>query len=82
MIERLLDNVDRYHPRRWALENISCIKSSEILNGIIKHSVSRGEGDWTEDIAVRSNSPDLRYYNADDTLKFSKYNESLRQFVK
>ena len=81
-IEKMLDDTAKYHPRQWAVDNISCLRSTEVLNEHIKRSVLRRGGQWTEDIVVRSNSPDLRYYHQSDILKFAEYNDMLRKFLK
>jgi glycosyltransferase involved in cell wall biosynthesis len=49
---------DRYEPRRWAMEHISCFRSSAMLNSILRdHAVARGE-EWTQDIAPLQWAPD------------------------
>jgi hypothetical protein len=49
---------DRYQPRAWAEQSISCWRSTQILNDILKgHALQRGEA-WTLDIAPLQFSPD------------------------
>jgi hypothetical protein len=50
-------NADRYRPRAWAEKNISCFRSSLILNEQLRRSaLERGEA-WTQDIAPMQWSP-------------------------
>jgi glycosyltransferase involved in cell wall biosynthesis len=58
-----------YTPRAWAEGNISCHRSSAVLNEAIKsHLVARGER-WTQDIAPVSLCPEPRLVFADDEAR-------------
>jgi glycosyltransferase involved in cell wall biosynthesis len=51
-------NADRYQPRAWAEQNISCWRSTQILNELLKqHALERGQA-WTQDLAPLQWSPD------------------------
>lgn len=59
-IESMLANLGSYSPRKWALAHISCYATTARLNAEIKrHALARGEV-WTQDIAVKANSPEMR----------------------
>jgi hypothetical protein len=69
-------------PRTWGLEHVSCLKSSERLNGILReHALSKGMP-WTQDIAVRSNSPDSVYKYAADAERLLPLNEQLKNYLR
>lgn len=73
----LRKNID---PRQWGLEHISCSKSSDRLNGILReHAVLQGRP-WTEDIAERSNSPEGRYVFDVDARRLRIHNEALKKY--
>lgn len=62
-IEDMLKNLCSYQPRKWALENISCFISTQRLNETLKKDALKHGGAWTRDIVVRTNSPELRFYD-------------------
>ncbi len=51
-------NADRYQPRAWAEQNISCWRSSQILNDLLKAKAFERGQVWTQDIAPMQWSPD------------------------
>jgi len=69
-------------PRTWGLEHVSCLKSSEKLNSILReHALKQGRP-WTKDIAVRSNSPDSTYKYPEDAERLLSWNEGLRAYLR
>jgi len=50
-VEDFLAHAEAYSPRTWAVENISCFRSSHTLNEILKRHMHETGQDWTEDIA-------------------------------
>jgi glycosyltransferase involved in cell wall biosynthesis len=59
-------NADSYQPRAWAEQNISCWRSTQILNDILKqHALKNGQS-WTQDIAPLQWSPDPRPARSED----------------
>jgi hypothetical protein len=70
------------NPRAWALEHISCIKSSERLNEILRsHAIQQGKP-WTRDIAGRSNSPESKYLSIADAERLAPWNEALKDYLR
>jgi glycosyltransferase involved in cell wall biosynthesis len=53
-----VQNADRYQPRAWAEQNISCWRSSQILNDMLKAKALELGQTWTHDIAALQSSPD------------------------
>jgi hypothetical protein len=62
-IEDMLNDLSKYQPRTWALNNISCFASTEKLKDALKAEAVKQGRAWTQDIVVRTNSPELRYYD-------------------
>ena len=68
-------------PRQWGLDHISCFKSSEELNRILRDDALEQRRPWTQDIAARSNSPDSSYTCLEDTERLRPWNEKLREYL-
>jgi glycosyltransferase involved in cell wall biosynthesis len=49
---------DRYVPRRWAVQNISCHASSRLLNEAVKKHLCAAGQEWTRDLAPLCWRPD------------------------
>lgn len=74
-----LDESDRYSPRKWAENNISCFRSSAILNDIIKtHMLAAGQ-EWTCDLAPLCWRPDPCLVEAEDRERMAIAQEDVRQ---
>jgi glycosyltransferase involved in cell wall biosynthesis len=59
----------RYAPRAWAEKNISCFRSTNILNDTLKtHALAIGQT-WTQDISVHHWRPDPQLLSADDRAR-------------
>ncbi len=62
-ISDLLEAEDSFTPRAWAVENISCLRSTAVLNAAIRDYAQEAGLPWTGDLLVRSNSPEPFYYD-------------------
>ena len=80
VLTTLIQQAEKYSPRDWALENISCQQTTLHLNRLIKETVEKNSGIWTTDIVARMNCPEMAYYNPSDKNRFSKLNENLGSF--
>ena len=47
----------RYSPRAWAVEHISCYRSTERLNAALKEHARASGGEWTRDIVPMARVP-------------------------
>ncbi len=81
-IENMLDNLDAYRPRAWAIENISCIKSAAYLNQQLESYAKQGGEQWTTDIVVRASSPESKYYDSNNAAIFEPHNKHLESLLK
>jgi hypothetical protein len=78
-IAQLLEsNID---PREWGLEHVSCFKSTEKLNATLREYALKQGRPWTQDIAVRSNSPESSYLSAKDAERLLPWNEGLKDYL-
>jgi glycosyltransferase involved in cell wall biosynthesis len=50
-LQTFLEESDRYTPREWAVQNISCLKTSDRLNETLKSWALQTGRPWTVDIA-------------------------------
>lgn len=57
-LARFLDNHASYRARTWAEANISCYRSTERMNAILKHHALAAGQSWTEDIRTLTWQPD------------------------
>ncbi len=53
-----VQSADRYQPRQWAVENISCLHSTRTLNALLKQKALELGQQWTLDIAALQWAPD------------------------
>jgi hypothetical protein len=61
-----LAKADSYRPRQWAEANISCFKSSEKLNEILKRDSLADGQEWTRDLLPLCWQPDARLVRPED----------------
>jgi len=70
---------DRYSPRVWAEERISCFRSSALLNDIVKkHALAAGQ-EWTCDLAPLCWRPDPCLVTPEDRQRMTIAQEDVRQ---
>lgn len=74
LADDLIDMVGRhrdYAPRGWVLQHMTCERTTERLNAVIKaRALSLGET-WTRDLVVKTNDLDgLRYWTPEDADRF------------
>ncbi len=49
-LQDFVESAERYRPRRWALEHISCHRSLDTLNGFLRENTLRQGRPWTQDL--------------------------------
>jgi hypothetical protein len=80
IILRLFES--KINPREWGLKHISCLKSTEKLNLMLRNYAIRQGRPWTQDIVVRSNSPESRYFYGKDAERLSPWNDRLKDYLR
>jgi glycosyltransferase involved in cell wall biosynthesis len=78
-LRRFLEESERYTPRQWALENISCQKASQRLNAVLREWSSKTHRPWTEDIAPLCWRYVPAYVNPADERRLSPAVEELKR---
>jgi glycosyltransferase involved in cell wall biosynthesis len=69
---------ERYRPRAWAEQHISCFRSSRILNDVLKrHALAAGQ-QWTQDIAPVQRTPNPRLARAEDRCRLAAERQDVR----
>jgi hypothetical protein len=68
----MLATPERFHPRAWAMANMSCQRATEILGATLRaHAAARGEP-WTRDLVVKTVHLDSqRYWDPADKDRFA-----------
>ena len=80
-LERVIWGEPSFAPRQWALENISCVASTAVLNRRLR-AVAEQEGEvWTRDIVVRSNSLESKYFDPAEAAALAEANAAVAAFV-
>jgi glycosyltransferase involved in cell wall biosynthesis len=64
-IQRLVEEAERFQPRAWALENISCHQSQRTLNAALREEARREGRPWTRDAAAMRNDVLPGYLSAE-----------------
>ena len=78
-LTEFVQNADRYHPRAWAEQHLTCWRSTQILNDIVKqHALQRGQ-EWTQDLAPLQWSPDPRLAREEDRQRMAVERQEIIQ---
>ncbi len=76
-----INEAQRYSPREWAQQNISCFKSTKTLNEILKKHMLAAGLEWTQDIAVHQWRPDPQLVDSTDRARMeSSYDDIQKRF--
>lgn len=70
-IASVLEDPERFSPRRWFLRESGSARSSRRLNAILRDLFSRRGYEWSEDIVDLGSSGASRYVSAEDEARFS-----------
>jgi glycosyltransferase involved in cell wall biosynthesis len=75
----MIQHREQYAPRKWVLANMSCQKTSALLNQAIKKKALELGENWTTDIVAKTNELGcVRYWDAGDEARFQSDYEFLR----
>jgi len=73
----------KFNPRQWVMDNISCQKTTQKLNTIIKDTALRNGEEWTEDIRIKVKEDGrMRFLHPEDTIIDNHLNNYLRTDMK
>jgi Glycosyl transferases group 1 len=73
-----LDRADGYSPREWAERNISCHRSTAVLNEAIRSEMLASGQEWTQDIAPHYWCPDPRLVLPEDEARMQADRDNLK----
>lgn len=82
VLQEMLETWQHYQPRVWALENISCYKSTELVTNNIREVTAKTERPWTGNIAVRTNSPEQGLVKHGDHERLRPVSLALSSYLK
>jgi glycosyltransferase involved in cell wall biosynthesis len=74
-IERLVEDADGFTPRAWALENISCYRSQQTLNALLREEARREGRPWTRDVVPMANDLLPSYLSPEVEAEMRPWNE-------
>lgn len=74
-----LDDCERYTPRAWAEQHISCFRSSAQLNEFVKQHMLAAGQEWTCDLAPLCWRPDPCLVRPEDRQRMKIAQEDVRQ---
>ena len=81
ILEYAIENYQNFDTRRWALLNTGYIKATARLNDELK-IVSETRGyNWTCDIVLKKNLPNLMYAKEEDRFKMLTEYIKIRNFL-
>jgi glycosyltransferase involved in cell wall biosynthesis len=85
LADTLLEMIERYElysPRAWAMEHMSCQRSTARLNQAIREKAVEAGEVWTKDLVVKTNELNgLRYWSINDGALFRADHEFLRSMI-
>lgn len=74
-----IQNASRYDPRPWAEANLSCQRSTAILNDKLKeHALANGQ-EWTQDIALLCWRPDPQVVRPQDRERMLSARQEIKE---
>lgn len=77
-----LDQLDRFSPRAWALENTGYLRSTRIMNDRLREISLQQSEPWETDIVAKVNRPEFKYKNPEDAARLAPVLDHLSQFVR
>ena len=78
-LEEFIAEADRYAPRRWAEEHISCFRSTRVLNAALREHARAAGGEWSRDIWDLCWRPDPRLVHLADEKEMLPEREAFRE---
>jgi glycosyltransferase involved in cell wall biosynthesis len=80
-IVQFVEESDRYRARSWAMEHISCFRSTEVLNDTLRDQARRDGLRWTRDAVPMQNDLVPRYLDVETALEMEEWNlDFLRRY--
>lgn len=77
-LTQFIREAESFQPHAWAMENISCFKSTQTLNGILKDHALRQGQDWTTDLCPLNWCPDPMLVKPEDRQRMESERAAFR----
>jgi len=77
-----LDCPDRFAPRAWALEHTGYLRSTQIVNHVLRELSAVQREPWQTDIAAKVNRPTFVFKNPEDAVRLEPVLQHLLEFVR
>ena len=74
------DHYTNFTSRDWAMKHISPVASTQILSRKVKELALSDGGQWSTDLFVKVNKPELNYLNEENSWLLAERSELLTQF--
>jgi glycosyltransferase involved in cell wall biosynthesis len=81
-VKFVITNAHRFRPREWALKNTGAIRSTAVINAVLRDMAERHGAPWSRDIVVKVNAPNLRYQDRRDRLDLEPAYDSLARYLR
>lgn len=78
----MLNNINRFHPRQWALKNTGYEIATRKINLLLQEIATANGEPWTQDIFPKKNAPSITYANANDYLEVKSEYRKLESFLR
>ncbi len=78
----MLENLNQFNPRNWAIKNTGYEKSTQRLNHLLKDLAIKNEENWTKDIYFKKNVPHARYVLDNQELEANDEFMNLKHFLR
>ncbi|MGZ8515794.1 MAG: glycosyltransferase [Chitinophagaceae bacterium] len=81
ILQKTIDNYNKYDTRAWGLLNTGCINSTNKINNMLKYiSISSGKI-WENDLVCKCNRPNLLYLKEVDRLFMKEEYQNLENYL-
>jgi glycosyltransferase involved in cell wall biosynthesis len=78
-LRRFVETAADYRPRAWAVENVSCQHSSDVLNALLRQTTLRKGRPWTRDLEVNQNALVPTYVTAETEVEMRPWYEDFER---
>jgi glycosyltransferase involved in cell wall biosynthesis len=80
VLTAMLADAETFAPRSWVMTNMSCQAATRIVNEFIKDYAEKTGENWTTDILVKVNDPNLAYWDPSQRELLARDYERLASF--
>lgn len=80
-LQQFVEKADRFTPRPWAMENVSCHISRQVLNEILRETANKTDAEWTRDLLpIRKDLVPSYLSSADEEAMRSCYDDFEKRY--